>query len=259
MIEQFEVVITPFNRKRTARVYLPEDYYQNDSRYPVLYMHDGQNLFKDEDANYGLSWGISEYLTESGRKMIVVGLDCNHEGYKRLDEYGPWPSEEMSRVFPVDEATIGGEGKLYIDYIVKELKPMIDAAYRTKTEETSMAGSSMGGLISTYAACTYPDIFKRIASISSAYWFNQKEIESLIENSDLSSIEKFYMDIGTNEDTQSIGSKRYVDSSERVHHILKNRITDLRFNIIDGAVHNEQAWRERVPAIFEFLFEDDSN
>lgn len=254
MFDHFEVAITPFNRKRTVRIYLPNNYQQTDKKYPVLYMHDGHNLFKDEDASYGMSWGISDFLDKSDMELIVVGIDCNHEGYKRLDEYSPWVSKNIGEVLPSITEEIGGEGKEYIDYIVHELKPLIDEKYRTNTEETSMAGSSMGGLISTYAACVYPHIFKRIASVSSAYWFNQEEIEQLIKESDLSSVERFYLDVGTKESTEDVDSQRYVDSSEAIYALLKNKVQDCKFEIVENAVHNEKAWRDRVPNIFMYLY-----
>jgi predicted alpha/beta superfamily hydrolase len=254
MFEHFQVTITPLNRTRMVRVYLPNHYYDNtDKRYPVLYMHDGQNLYKDEDAGYGMSWGISDYLDKSDLELIVVGIDCN-EGHKRLDEYSPWSSSEMRTIFAPELDGIGGEGESYIEYMVHELKPMIDEKYRTITDETSMAGSSMGGLISTYAACKYPNIFKRVASVSSAYWFTQDEIEQLIQKSELSDIEKFYLDVGTNESSGTIDSKRYVESSEAIYTLLNKKIKDVKFVIAEGAVHNELAWRDRVPAIFDYLF-----
>lgn len=256
MYEQFEVNLTPLNRKRMVRVYLPVEYKQDVSReYPVLYMHDGQNLYHDEDAGYGMAWRIGDFLDKSDINLIVVGIDCN-DGLQRLDEYGPWQSKEMTDVFSADRQSIGGEGKKYIDYIVHELKPLIDRTYRTKPEETSMAGSSMGGLISTYAACKYPHIFKRVASISSAYWFNQKEIEDFIKESDLTKVERFYMDVGTKENTESIDDVTYINSSREVYGLLKNKVEDCRFEIVEDAVHNEIAWRERVPMIFDYLYKD---
>ncbi|PFG06518.1 alpha/beta hydrolase-fold protein [Bacillus sp. es.034] len=254
MYDHFEVTITPLNRQRTVRVYLPENYHEMETkRYKVLYMHDGQNLYRDEDAGYGMAWRIGEYLEKEKMDLIVVGIDCN-EGLKRLDEYGPWESAEMTDVFSADRTSIGGEGKKYIEFIVNELKPLIDRTYRTNPDETSMAGSSMGGLISTYAACMYPHIFKRVASISSAYWFNQLEIEDLIKESDLSPVERFYIDIGTKENTETIDDLTYIDSSMNVYRILKEKVQDSRFEIVEGAEHNEVAWRERVPMIFEYLF-----
>ncbi|WP_421383482.1 alpha/beta hydrolase [Bacillus salacetis] len=254
MYEHFTVNITPLNRERTVRVYLPKGYSdKNEKRYPVLYMHDGQNLYRDEDAGYGMAWRVGDYLDDSGLDLIVVGIDCN-EGLKRLDEYGPWESSKMPEVFDASRSTIGGEGREYIEYIVHELKPLIDQKYRTNPDETSMAGSSMGGLISTYAACEYPHIFKRVASLSSAYWFNQEEIENHIRKSDLSAIERFYMDVGTAEVTETIDGETYERTSERVYEILKDKVENVRFDIIKGGVHNEIAWRERLPQVFGFLF-----
>ncbi|WP_113928924.1 alpha/beta hydrolase-fold protein [Bacillus sp. P14.5] len=253
MYEQFKVTITTLNRERTIRTYLPKGYKENDEkRYPVLYMHDGQNLFRDEDAGYGMAWRVGDYLDESEFEMIVVGIDCN-DGLKRLDEYAPWESSKMPEVFDENCDTIGGEGQAYIEYIVHELKPFIDQKYRTRAGETSMAGSSMGGLISTYAACKYPHIFKRIASLSSAYWFNQEEIEALIRKSDMSAVERFYMDVGTAEVTETIDGETYERTSERVYDLLIDKV-NIRFDTIEGGVHNEIAWRERLPQVFGYLF-----
>lgn len=253
MFDHFNVNITPFNRERMVRVFLPKSYNEDDSKkFPVLYMHDGQNLYKDEDASYGMSWEISNFLDESGMELIVVGIDCA-DGLQRLDEYGPWKTKAMDEMLTEEKKAIGGEGKEYIDYIVHELKPMIDRKYRTNPEETSMAGSSMGGLISTYAACVYPMIFKKVASVSSAYWFNQEEIEELIKISDLSDVEKFYLDIGTEESTRAIDNQLYIESSQKVYELLKSKIKHCKFEVVDGAIHNEIAWRKRVPGIFSFL------
>ncbi|KAA0549097.1 alpha/beta hydrolase [Bacillus sp. BGMRC 2118] len=255
MFEQFEVNITPLNRNRTVRVFLPNSYQVNtEKQYPVLYMHDGQNLYKDEDAGYGMSWGISDYLEQSRMDLIVVGIDCNTEGYKRLDEYSPWVSSTIKEKLPSLEGEIGGEGKEYIDFIVTELKAMIDQKYRTITNDTSMAGSSMGGFISTYAACKYPHIFRKIASVSSAYWFNQEELEKLVIQSDLSKVEKFYLDVGTKESTESVDNQNYIESSERVYRLIKEKVKNCKFDIVEGAIHNELAWKKRVPAIFSYLY-----
>ncbi|OZM56923.1 carbohydrate esterase [Lottiidibacillus patelloidae] len=254
MLEQFEVFMKSLNRKRMVRVYLPNNYESTNKNYPVLYMHDGQNLFKDEDATYGMSWRISDYLDNSNLEIIVVGIDSNDEGYKRLDEYSPWVSTSIKEFFPEIKEDVGGEGKEYVEFIVQQLKPMIDRKYRTKVEETAMAGSSMGGLISTYAACMYPKVFKRVASVSSAYWFSQQEIEQLLKQSDLSALEAFYLDIGTNESAEEIEREHDIQSSAKVYEIVKDKVKNCTFEIIEGAAHNEKAWRERVGHIFSYLY-----
>ena len=256
MFEHFEITITPFNRKRTIRVFLPEAYHHEvEKRYPVLYMHDGQNLYKDEDAGYGMAWGISDFLLKTELPLIVVGIDCNVEGHKRLDEYGPWANEKMKKEFNTTDE-VGGEGKKYIEFVVKELKPLIDTKYRTDREDTSMAGSSMGGLISSYAACVYPHVFKKVAALSSSYWFNEKEIETLIKESDISQIEKFYLDIGTNEVEEAEANEQNINLSKKVYNMLNGKVKSCKFRIVEGAVHNELAWRKGVPEVFSYLFEE---
>ncbi|UAL52966.1 alpha/beta hydrolase [Metabacillus dongyingensis] len=254
MIEKFEVFISTLERERRITVFLPENYRDSSKSYPVLYMHDGQNLFEDRDASFGFSWGIKDYLEQSGQELIVVGIDCNHTGYNRFNEYGPWINRSLAQDLFGQDEDLGGEGDAYISFIVHELKQLIDSKYRTLPDETSMAGSSMGGLISTYAACKYSHIFRKIASLSSAYWFNQKEIEALIKDSDLSAIEKFYMDVGTKEITASFHHQDYIDSSDAVYDILKEKVSDYRYEVIEDAEHNEAAWRKRVPEIFKYLY-----
>ncbi|MGD6817686.1 alpha/beta hydrolase [Metabacillus sp. 84] len=255
MLETFEISITPFDRKRKVRMYLPDDYKTSGKRYPVLYMHDGQNLFKDEDAGYGVSWRAGDVLEEMGLEIILAGIDCNEERFGRFDEYGPWPSPGLGqKLFQIQEE-LGGEGKEYIRFLAEECKPMIDASYPTIPEKTAIMGSSMGGLISTYAVCEYPKVFKKGASLSSAYWFTQSEIEKKIEQSDLRSIEAFYMDIGTAEETAIINSQQYIDASLPVYELLKKKVDNLKFEIIEGGIHHESAWRERLPEVLRFLFE----
>lgn len=251
--------ITPFGRERRVWVYLPEGYAAGVKAYPVLYMHDGQNLFRDEEASFGVAWGIADYLAQTDLGLIVVGIECSHDGLQRFDEYAPWPNHDLLRSLFGDAVTAtGGEGKAYIDWVANELKPLIDKRYRTRPDQTAMAGSSMGGLISTYAVCAYPAIFRRVASLSSAYWFNQREIEALIRQSDLSPIERFYMDVGTNEWTVSIDPAAYIQASQAVYPLLQGQIERLQFQIIEGAEHNERAWRERLPAILGFLYGEES-
>lgn len=255
MLEYFTVTITPFQSERRVSVLLPKGYETTDKHYPVLYMHDGQNLFIDSEASFGVSWGIKEYLEQqSDLEIIVVGIDCNHEGFERFNEYAPWENRELGQRLFNDENLTGGKGKEYIDFLTFELKPLIDERYRTLADESAMAGSSMGGLISTYAACKYPHIFKRVASLSSAYWINQSEIETYIKECDMSEVERLYLDVGTKEDTSFINHQIYIDSSQSVYNLLVKKVGKVRFDVVEDAVHNEAAWRERLPAMFEYLY-----
>lgn len=148
--------------KRTRRVwiYLPEDYTAGRKKYPVLYMQDGQNVF-DDATSFSGEWGVDECLDSvKNNQCIVVAVD--HGGNKRLNEYNPYDSEKFGK----------GEGDMYVDFLVKTLKPFIDKKFRTlKTKKnTFVAGSSMGGLISMYAVLKYPKVFGGAGIFSPAFW-----------------------------------------------------------------------------------------
>lgn len=257
MLEKFSVYMTSFSQERTIRVYLPENYNEEKKRYPVLYMHDGQNIFQDEDAIRGISLGMKEYLDASGLEIIVVGIDLNTVGEKRVNEYCPWVNGELSKRMLGRASSSGGMGEVYLDFILTELKPLIDGKYRTVENNSSMVGISLGGLISTYAACRYPHIFTKIAVISPAYYRNQEEIEKLLRNSDLSSIERFYMDCGTKEagEVEEI-SKILFDSSHTIYGILSKKITNTKFQILEDDEHDYAFFKKRIPEVLSFLFSE---
>ena len=155
--------------KRTRRVwlYLPPGYATSTQRYPVLYLQDCQNVF-DEFTSFAGEWGVDETLDELHARgqdyggCLVVAVD--NGGPRRLDEYSPWPSARTRR---------GGQGAQYVDFLVHTLKPYLDEHYRTLPgpEATGIGGSSMGGLLATYAALRYPAVFGRVAVFSPAFWF----------------------------------------------------------------------------------------
>lgn len=255
MLEKFTIPISAFNHERTIRVYTPSIYETEPSkRYPVLYMHDGQNVFEDQDAIQGVSLGLKDYLEKSKLELIVVGIDTNTLGDERKNEYCPWVDGEYSKNLIGTASTTGGKGAAYVDFIVHELKPFIDSKYRTLEDSTSIAGVSLGGLISTYAVCRYPHVFTKFATISSAFWRNQYEIERLLSQSDLSSIEKFYMDSGTKESVDERISKGFLESNQTIYDILSGKIPNTRFNIVENAEHNYSFFRKRVPEIMTELF-----
>ncbi|MEW9502774.1 alpha/beta hydrolase [Jeotgalibacillus marinus] len=229
--------ITSFKQERLIRVYLPKNYNKENKRYPVLYMHDGQNVFCDHDAIGGTSLELENYLDEKGLEVIVVGIDQNSE--ERINEYCPWVNGEYSKKIVGQISPSGGKGIQYIDFIVNELKPFIDNKYRTLKDRTAMAGVSLGGLISTYAACRYPQIFNNIAILSSAFYRNQEEIERLLQDSDLASIEKFYLDCGTKEaGEEDLISKEFLASNKAIYEILREKIPHTTFETINDAKHN---------------------
>jgi predicted alpha/beta superfamily hydrolase len=252
VLEILPINITPFNHERLIRVYLPINYSNENKSYPVLYMHDGQNVFRDEGASGEISLELENYLDKNRLEVIVVGIDQNSD--ERINEYCPWPHGEFSKKILGQASTEGGKGKQYVDFIVNELKPLIDNKYRTLKDQTAMAGISLGGLITTYAACCYPNIFKNVVVLSSAFWRNQEEIERLIQKSDLSRIERFYLDCGTREAKEKdFISMEFLASNNAIYEILSEKVPNTDFEVIKDSEHNYLFFRKRVPELFTFL------
>ncbi|MGR9049828.1 alpha/beta hydrolase [Halobacillus faecis] len=252
MLEIFQIHMTPFRENRIVRVYLPEGYNPNDKkRYPVIYMHDGQNVFRDSDAIGGLSLSLEDYLDKNGLEVIVVAIDQNPQ--ERINEYCPWINGNYSERVLGYPCNLGGRGEQYIDFITKDLKPFIDCKYQTSPEDTSMVGISLGGLVSVYAACKYPQIYKNVVGFSSAFWRNQEQMEELIKKSDLSSIHSLYLDWGDREGEDEEVNRRFYASNERVACILREKVQNFTCSVIVGAKHDYSSFKNRVPKIFSCI------
>lgn len=214
-------------------------------------MHDGQNVFQDDVAIGGTSLELENYLDDNGLEVIVVGIDQN--SVERINEYCPWINGEYSKKILGQASSSGGKGIQYVDFIVNELKPFIDNKYRTLKDRTTMTGISLGGLISTYAMCRYPQVFKSIAVLSSAFYRNQEEIEKLIQDTDLSLIERVYLDCGTKEAGYDCVINKEIPASNRaIYELLKEKIPNAKFEIINDAEHNYLSFRERILNYFIF-------
>ena len=189
------------SEQRLVYLYLPDDWQTSGKRYPVLYMFDGHNVFFDTHATYGKSWGMGEYLDKNKKQLIIVAVECSHKGHQRLSEYSP-----VDFMFP-DAGPIVGRGKEYMDWLVDTLKPYIDANYPTlpDREHTSIAGSSMGGLMSLYAVCDYNHIFQKAACISPSFWVNKDKVLDIVANSDIAADSSIYIDYGSLELPNQIG------------------------------------------------------
>ncbi len=243
IIEGFE--IPQLDRTRTLRIFLPEEYRDSEERYPVIYMHDGQNLFDDRTSFVG-EWHVDEAINRFIRQddwggAIVVGID--NDGKRRLDEYSPWVNPKRG----------GGEGEAYVEFLVKTLKPWIDNKYRTlpDRDNTAIAGSSMGGLISLYAGLKYPEVYSKLGVFSPAFWFAKRELIDLINRARIEDDVRIYMDAGTLE------SPSYVPDAREIATLLRNRgVKNLLLVVDDGARHNETAWSRRFPEAIRWLMVD---
>ncbi|OAA31093.1 hypothetical protein AT15_08950 [Kosmotoga arenicorallina S304] len=246
--ESFELFSPELNNKRNIIVYLPPSY-KNDlqKRYPVLYMHDGQNLF-DAVTSFVGEWEAdetAEKLIKSGeiKEIIIVGI--YNKGDQRLTEYSPWP-------FSSDGYTSEGKGDLYVDFIINSLKPYIDGHFRTlpDRESTAIAGSSMGGLISLYAAFKKPEIFGMVGAMSSSFWVSNGKIFDFVENAGVRNL-RIYIDMGTGEGAQALK-----DTIKMVSLLKSIGYTDDTLLYVEdkGALHNEQFWAKRFPEMLKFFF-----
>ncbi|GAB3522442.1 alpha/beta hydrolase [Photobacterium alginatilyticum] len=261
LLKEFD--IPQLNRRRLVRIYLPEDYATSSKRYPVIYMHDGQNVFEPELCISGMSWQAGEQLDHMQANgetdgVIIVAVDNSplHNGFGRMNEYSPWPCELDSGLDGWNDfkLTLGGEGEAYGAFIADTLKPYIDQHYRTRKEReyTTVAGSSMGGLISLYIALRYQQSFANAGVFSPAFWFADKPIENFIQQTAVLLPLNIYMDIGTEETSDhSIAAfpSVYFNGAKRIHQLLqdKSNMLSCSLTVEQDAVHSESAWAQRFP------------
>ena len=235
--------ITQLNRKRRVWVYLPKNYASSSKTYPVLYMHDGQNLFNEQTAPFG-EWGIDECLdslqNQIGKEAIVVGID--NGGDKRMKEYNPYNHVEYGN----------GEGKEYVEFLVNTLKPFIDSKYRTKraVEYTMIGGSSMGGDISLYAAMAYPNVFGAALLFSPAFWVTPALYEAAEKFAPTNS-PKFYFYAGGKESATMVS-----DMNKMVGILEKKPSIQIRKVVNPLGQHNEASWRAEFPDAYRWLMKD---
>ncbi|WP_230677198.1 alpha/beta hydrolase [Vibrio owensii] len=253
-------------RKRTIRIYLPKGYVQSETSYPVIYMHDGQNLFDSAISYGGDTWEIPRNIDQYFNNrdgVIVVGIDNGSEfsGLCRMYEYSPWKMDQ-DFVLPDWEPSVynsGGEGAQYINFITDTLKPYIDQNYKTKPdrENTVIAGSSMGGFISIFGIFARPDVFSKAGVFSPAFWFNKPEMLAYLDKTNIEQSIKIYMDMGTKESSaRGIGfEKIYLDDSNEINEMLKHKTNVyVKYIIDEGALHTESAWAKRYPKMLSFFF-----
>jgi predicted alpha/beta superfamily hydrolase len=240
------------NHPRNVLVYLPPGYGADSAvRYPVLYMHDGQNLMNPGDAFGGVAWAVDEtaqqlILTGVIAPMIIVGI--YNTGMERLNEYTPVAAERGKM------RGRGGQADQYGRMIIEELKPFIDREYLTRPEReyTGLGGSSLGGLVSLHLAFKRPDVFSRVAAISPAVWWanNQiiRETAKLPERLPL----RIWLDIGRKEGVQI---KHQVRALKEM--LLAQGWTqgaDFAYAEIPNARHEESAWAARFGEVLKFLY-----
>lgn len=272
-IETFNVTIPYTGLPRRVWVCLPSGYASSDKRYPVLYMHDGQNLFDESTSYAGVIWDVHQALERAmirgeSEGVIVVGIDNassdGEETVGRLDEYSPWVNTEIKSMMASRiTRDVGGYGEHYAKFLINDLKPLIDSRYRTLTdrENTGIAGSSMGGFISLYIGLKYDDVFSKVGAFSTAVWFKHDELIKLIHEHGPDTDSKWYLDIGTNESSSeevANFNQIYLDGTMAVYDTLLQvgvKEDSIKLVVDEGAKHHEEAWAKRFPDAFHWLFD----
>jgi predicted alpha/beta superfamily hydrolase len=244
---RFHSAILPDDR--VLFVYLPPQYDAEPSRrFPVFYLHDGQNLIDPQTSFVaGHTWRAGETADRMNREglaepLILVGIA--NTGFRRMAEYTPTRDYRLG----------GGEGHAYGRLIVAELKPWVDASFRTQPERgrTGLGGSSLGGLITLYLGLRYPEVFSRLAVLSPSIWWNQRSILGFVAEARPKPDLRIWLDIGTAEGT------RHVRDTE----LLERRLiqmgwvpgVDVKLLKVEGGFHSEDAWAARFDQVLAFLF-----
>ena len=257
MIVKRDFIYTPNGKNRPLHIYLPDDYHDTDMRYPVVYFFDGHNLFFNEDATYGKSWGLKEFLDGWEKKIIIVGIECGREGEERLSEYLPYPADKETRF-----AAFEPKGEETMEWIVNDIKPVIDKDFRTIPfrECTGIAGSSMGGIMSLYAAVHYNRWFSKAGCVSTAMGFCMEPLMEDMTTAVISPDTRIYLSWGTNEayglekkDEEDRSSKTYF-WNKRVADQAKSLGCAVKMECQVGGHHCEADWEKLVPSFMNFLW-----
>lgn len=237
--------IPQLNTTRRIWIYLPEGYATSSKKYPVLYMHDGQNLFDEATSTYG-EWGVDECLDSLIAKgkpaSIIVGID---NGIERINEYNPFDHEKYGKA----------KGDLYLRFLTETLKPFIDKHYRTLSsrENTAIAGSSMGGLISYYAMLKYPGVFGKAGVFSPAFW-TAPPLNAFADSATVGLSGKIFFYAG------ELESETMVPDMQKITDITGTNSKTTIYSVTDpGGRHNEAAWRKWFPQFYLWVMTEGNN
>jgi len=231
---------------RTVLVYLPPGYDATEQRYPVLYLNDGQNVF-DQATAFADEWRVDEtaqqlILSRRIEPLIIVAI--YNAGDQRVNEYTP----------TADPASGGGGAAVYGRMVVEDIKPFVDATYRTlpDTENTALGGSSLGGLLTLYLGLRSPMTFGKLAVLSPSVWWGDGVIVREVEALPRKTPQRIWLDAGRREGVDVIPDVR------RLRDVLVDKGwsigEDLMYFEARGGEHNERSWAKRVGPFLKFLF-----
>ena len=242
-----------FGNTRLVRVWLPPDCDGwGATRYPVLYLNDGQNLFEAATAFAGVHWQVGETAArliaeQKIRPLIIVGIDNTKN---RASEYIPYKSK--------DPRVLNAKGKRYPEFLQREVMPLIEERYSVSKgpENTGLGGSSLGGLITLYTQIAAPGVFGRLLIESPSLFVANRKI--LLDCGQVRNLPtRTYLGMGTNEVGNAEKDAKIVEDVRELDAILRSAGLDdtrLKVRIVEGATHSEAAWAARFPEALEFLY-----
>lgn len=239
---------------RTLYIYLPPSYAQSADRYyPVLYMHDGQNIFTGEFSYSGMGWEIhhtADELALSGAMEEIVIIGIANGGEDRLSEYAHFDGCTMGR-------DITGKGLLYERFVLEDVMPFVEANFRVLTgpQNTGLMGSSMGGLVTFMMGARHPEIFGKLGVVSPSFWWSPPALSRFF--ADLSAAQlpkKIWMDMGDGEGPLKEGFDVALDRLLTLKSKPAAEGVDLKVWIVPGGRHSEYDWQMRAHCPLLFLF-----
>jgi len=239
-VTEFTLHAPQLGRDKTIWVYLPYNYNDSEQKFPVIYMHDGQNVFNHTESPKR-EWFVEDKLNDLHSEAIIVGIE--HGGInRRIDEMTPYKNEKYG----------GGHADDYLDFILNTLKPHVDGHYKTLSdkESTTIFGSSVGGLISFYALLKFPEVFGNAGVFSPSFWFSE-DIFTLMET--VKHIEgRIYFMAGDHE------SQAMLPDLDHMEQLVLERVTNkdqVHKKIVHNGHHNEKLWRKEFSDAYRWLMD----
>ncbi|MDE7454661.1 MAG: hypothetical protein K2M64_02405 [Clostridia bacterium] len=247
-IESFEIEIPQLKRDRTVWVYLPDNYKQAGEPCPVIYMHDGQNLFYDKLTAYGAAWHVDKVMDEiyatTGKGAVIVGVESYDRA--RLSEYSPWNMSFTNSLFSkgIAKHNRGGEGKQYAEFFTKNLKNYVDSNYNVVKERdgTAIIGSSMGAFISCFIALSHQRLYETMGLFSISSQFNKGALDKFLNSGKQILPQYALVYCGGKEGDNKNGDKKMVANSLDLYKRLSNRGIHCELLYNSDYKHFETAW-----------------